>query len=190
MGIVEKSNIDQTGCKSLSGLTKKIFWGFGMGCGMATMFGLIFLGVFSRVVPHPPNWTAMNAIAVFGICYLGNLRSCLIAVFCPLLMTDMVLGFHSTMLFVYFSLGVISVMGYWLKPTYSLLPLACLVFFAITNAGAWLVDSMYPKTVGGLVACYVAGIPFLVNDLIGTMVYGSVLFGWAILCTKKTSIKI
>ena len=36
---------------------------------------------------------------------------------------------------------------------------------------------MYPQTGAGLVAAYVAGIPFFQNTLLGTLFYSAVLFG-------------
>ena len=36
---------------------------------------------------------------------------------------------------------------------------------------------MYPQTGSGLVACYVAGLPFYRNDLISTALLCSLLFG-------------
>jgi hypothetical protein len=36
---------------------------------------------------------------------------------------------------------------------------------------------MYPLTAGGLVACYVAAIPFFQNTLAGDLFYSGLLFG-------------
>ena len=36
---------------------------------------------------------------------------------------------------------------------------------------------MYPKTMEGLVACYVAGLPFFRNALVGDIGYAALLFG-------------
>ena len=43
-------------------------------------------------------------------------------------------------------------------------------FFAWTNFGVWLMDGMYPATLDGLVASYVAGLPFLRTMLLGNLV--------------------
>ncbi len=55
--------------------------------------------------------------------------------------------------------------------------MASVLFFIITNFGAWLVGNLYPKTLAGLVSCYVAAIPFFRNTLLGDAVYTLVLFG-------------
>jgi hypothetical protein len=51
------------------------------------------------------------------------------------------------------------------------------LFFLITNFGVWLGSSMYPQTGAGLIATYVAGIPFFQNTVLGTLFYSSVMFG-------------
>ena len=51
------------------------------------------------------------------------------------------------------------------------------LFFLVTNFGAWLGDPMYPQTAAGLVAAYVAGIPFFQWTVLGTLFYSALLFG-------------
>jgi hypothetical protein len=51
------------------------------------------------------------------------------------------------------------------------------VFFVVTNFGVWVFGSRYPKTAAGLLACYVAAIPFFQNTLAGDALYTAVLFG-------------
>lgn len=43
-------------------------------------------------------------------------------------------------------------------------------FFAWTNFGVWLMDGIYPATLEGLLASYVAGLPFLRTMLLGNLV--------------------
>lgn len=154
---------------------------------MVRILGFIILGMMSRLLPHPPNFTAFNAIALFSICSFGNLGFSFFTAFSTMLISDLVFGFHSSMVFVYFSFGLIVLMGYGLKAkrtlmrTIFLLIASSFLFFMITNFGVWLDGSMYPKTLLGLEACYVAGIPFLVNDLMGTLLYGGVLYAISIL---------
>jgi hypothetical protein len=51
------------------------------------------------------------------------------------------------------------------------------LFFVVTNFGAWATGMLYPLTWEGLVACYVAAIPFFGNTLAGDLVYTGLLFG-------------
>jgi uncharacterized protein DUF6580 len=50
-------------------------------------------------------------------------------------------------------------------------------FFGVTNFGVWAFGSLFPKTAAGLLACYVAAIPFFKNTLVGDAIYTAVLFG-------------
>ncbi|MCB0616429.1 MAG: hypothetical protein KDC75_24085, partial [Phaeodactylibacter sp.] len=54
---------------------------------------------------------------------------------------------------------------------------ASVLFFLVTNFGAWMADPRYPKTIAGLMAAYGAGIPFFWNTLLGDLFYVGVLFG-------------
>jgi hypothetical protein len=49
-------------------------------------------------------------------------------------------------------------------------------FFLLSNYAVWAGAGMYPKTLGGLVACFVAALPFYRNDLISTALVAGVAF--------------
>lgn len=49
-------------------------------------------------------------------------------------------------------------------------------FFAISNFAVWVVWNMYPKNLGGLAACYLAGIPFFRNELVSDVLFTAVMF--------------
>jgi Family of unknown function (DUF6580) len=55
--------------------------------------------------------------------------------------------------------------------------LGALQFFLITNFGVWAFLNSYPRTGGGLAACYLAGVPFFWNTLAGDALYATLLFG-------------
>lgn len=147
-------------------------------------FGLIFLGIMSRLLPHLPNFTAMNAIALFSTCFLGGLSVSFFTVYASLLLGHFVFGLDQSAGYVYFSLGLMIFMGRIFEPRKStfkaLLLMACstLLFFIVTNFGVWSAGSIYPKSAAGLQACYLAALPFLMNDLMGTFFYGGALFMW------------
>ena len=52
-----------------------------------------------------------------------------------------------------------------------------LLFFVVTNFATWLGSSMYPQNAAGLLAAYVAGIPFFQWTVLGTLFYAGLLFG-------------
>ncbi|MEI7907009.1 MAG: DUF6580 family putative transport protein, partial [Bacteroidota bacterium] len=51
------------------------------------------------------------------------------------------------------------------------------LFFVVTNFGVWQSGTFYPMTMGGLVECYAAAVPFFRNALVGDVFYVTVLFG-------------
>jgi hypothetical protein len=55
--------------------------------------------------------------------------------------------------------------------------LSSIAFFLLSNYGVWASTNMYPKDFSGLITCYVAGLPFFKNTLMGDLVYSGVLFG-------------
>jgi hypothetical protein len=55
--------------------------------------------------------------------------------------------------------------------------LSSLTFFLVTNFVVWAGWDLYPKTAAGLLACYVAGIPFFGWSLLGDVFYVTLFFG-------------
>ena len=140
---------------------------------------IIFLA-FSRLIPHPPNFTPVGAMALLAGAFSKDFKLALLIPLIAMLLSDAVIGFHSSMMFVYGAV-VIIVIGshYWLKqislPSLSLAAvISALVFFAITNFGAWLSHDMYPHTVSGLGQAYIAGIPFFKNTLLSNVLFTAV----------------
>jgi hypothetical protein len=58
-------------------------------------------------------------------------------------------------------------------------------FFLITNFGVWMLLNSYPKTLAGLVACYIAGLPLFWNTLAGDALFSALLFG-ALFLAERT----
>ena len=143
---------------------------------------IIILAAFTRIIPHPPNFTPIIAIGLFGGAYLKNKRWALLLPVGAMLLADVFLGFHGTMIWVYGSLMIITTLGFLLKRGVTLRNGAIatiggsLLFFLVTNFGVWASGSFYPKNVEGLISCYVAGIPFLGNTLGGSIFYSSLMF--------------
>lgn len=54
---------------------------------------------------------------------------------------------------------------------------AAVLFFLVTNAGAWWMSPQYTKDVSGLLASYAAGVPFFHNTVVSQLLFGGVLFG-------------
>jgi hypothetical protein len=53
---------------------------------------------------------------------------------------------------------------------------ASTAYFVISNFGVWLAWGIYPHTREGLVACYVAALPYYRTSSLSTLVGGAILF--------------
>ena len=143
----------------------------------------IALAAASRLLPHPPDFTPLAAMALFGGAYFSDRRVAFAVPCIALLLSDLVLGLHGMMPFVYLGFGVTVLIGMALRGKVRVLPVAgaaiasSVLFFIVTNFGVWLVGDMYPRDVGGLVLCYIAAIPFFQYSLVGDFVYTGLLFG-------------
>ena len=138
---------------------------------------LIALGVAGRLLPHPPNFTPMAAIALFaGFIFVKRYMAIVAVVLTMLLCDYFAFGslsanwFGSKSMFVVYlallfpivfknflqrKLGVLRVAGAALASS--------TVFFIATNFAVWAFSPMYAKTFEGLVLCYTMAIPFFQN---------------------------
>lgn len=154
------------------------------------LVAMILAGAASRLIPHPPNVASITAVALFGGAYLTDKRLSLIVPLAALFLSDLILGFYSHMEVVYGSFLLVVCLGFWLQRKRSALRIAgaaiasSVIFFVITNFGVWAFSSLYPKTAAGLLACYLAAIPFFQNTLVGDALYTAVLFGGFALAEK------
>jgi hypothetical protein len=144
---------------------------------------LILLAAALRIAPHPWNFTPVGAMALFSGAVLKDRR---LAFFFPLLALffgDIFIGFHKLIPIVYASFLVNVAIGLWLRdrrtiPRITLATLfGAIQFFLVTNFAAWQFLGSYPHTASGLVACYIAGVPFFWNTLAGDALYAAILFG-------------
>ncbi len=156
-----------------------------------TLLGITLSAAAMRLLPHPPNMTPIAAMALFGGAYFTTKRTAFLVPLAAMYLSDLALGFfihdfglfHWFMPFVYASFVMTVCLGLLVR--HRLTPLtiggaalmSSVLFFIVTNFGVWLVGNFYPKTVAGLVSCYVAAIPFFRNTLVGDAAYTLVLFG-------------
>jgi len=136
-----------------------------------------------RLVPHPPNFSPIDAMALFSGAYLGRRGIAFVAPLAALVLSDLVLGFYHGVATVYATVALIVVIGWWLSSKRTPLRIGAaaimssVTFFVITNFGMWLFSGFYPVTYAGLVACYTAAIPFFQNTVAGDLFYSMLLFG-------------
>lgn len=158
--------------------------------------GFIVLAVLSRILPHPYNFTPLGAIALFGAAYFTDKKWALIIPLVAMWISDLILnnfifsaffdGFtllNWGMVSVYGSIILIALLGMKFLRKVTIPRVlgsaigASVIFFIVTNFGAWLTSPMYPLNLGGLIASYTAAIPFFHNTLAGDIVYCTTLFG-------------
>jgi len=154
---------------------------------------VIFVLAIFRLLPHWPNVSPVAAMALFGGAYFTDKKMAFIVPFAALILSDLIIGLHNSMLFVYVGFALTVMVGFWLKNriTISTTAIAMLfssvLFFLLTNFGAWLTTGIYAKSAEGLMQAYVAGIPFFQNSLLGNGVYAVVIFGGYYLLQRNFS---
>jgi hypothetical protein len=147
------------------------------------LIGLILGCVLSRLIPHPFNFSPIESVALFAGAYLGSRVLAIGVPLVAMLIADLFLGFHGGMPVVYACIALMAIAGGYLGRNVSVLRVAAfglcsaVFFFLVTNFSVWLGSGMYPLTLEGLIACYVAAIPFFHNQLAGVAVYCTLLFG-------------
>ncbi len=144
---------------------------------------IIVLAVLSRFLPFPPNVAPVAAIALFGGAYFSNKGLAFLIPIGVMLLSDLIIGLHSTLLFVYVAFALIVGIGILLGKKISPLRIAgasvagSVLFYLLTNFGVWLVSPYYPFTFEGLMASYTMAIPFFHYTLLGDLFYTTAIFG-------------
>lgn len=162
----------------------------------SVLFSLVIAAVLTRFLPHPPNMTAVTALALFaGQKFESKLQATVLPLL-VLFLSDLVIGFHPTMFFVYGAFALISVLSIYAFDFKTKLAslgsvfAASTAFFLISNFGVWITSTMYAKTTEGLVTCYLMGLPFFQNQVFGDLFYSAALFGgYAFLWDKVVRVK-
>jgi hypothetical protein len=145
--------------------------------------GMILLAAASRLIPHPPNFSPIAALALFGGAQFADKRLAFLVPLAAMFLSDMILELHSLIPVIYGSFALIVCLGFWLRRRQNVRAIGgaaivgALLFFVLTNFGVWAMGQMYPKTPAGLLNCYVAAIPFFQNTLLSNLFYSALLFG-------------
>ncbi|MBE9564183.1 MAG: hypothetical protein IMF17_02980 [Proteobacteria bacterium] len=160
---------------------------------LITLSAIIFALAIFRLLPHLPNVSPIAAMALFGGAYFSDKRVAFIIPFVALFLSDLILGLHNSMIFVYAGFGLTVAIGLLMKNRVTLtntsfaVVASSVLFFLLTNFGAWMTSGLYAKTVAGLMQAYAAGIPFFQNSLLGNLVFAAVIFGGYHLLQKNVA---
>ena len=144
---------------------------------------LILLAVASRLLPHPPNFAPITAVALFG----GALLPGPTGLWLPLAamaISDVFIGFHGLIPVTWGAFFVIALLGgRRLSHSMGLASLggvtvgSSVFFFLVTNFAVWMEGFLYPRTIEGLSSAYVAATPFFRNTLLGDLFFTGAIFG-------------
>jgi len=154
-------------------------------------FSVLALLVASRLIPHPPNFTPVIAIAVMCSYFFKNKYISLSVLFLSMFLSDVFIGFYQNMYVVYLSLLLIVYFFSIVKNkiTSKNLFIFCfigsLIFFLVSNFGVWAFGGMYEKNFDGLIYCYFLAIPFFTNTFLSTVFFSYVALFSYNGCYKK-----
>lgn len=158
----------------------------------------VLIGIVSRLLPHPPNFTPLTAIALFSGTYLTR-KTALLIPLTTMIFSDLILKNYydlPVMASVYGSFLAIALLGLWLKnhKRWGIIGattiLSSLLFFTITNFAVWAFTPWYAKNLSGLTQCYLLALPFLKNTLLGDIFYTGCLFGFYELAVVRLKEKL
>ena len=158
--------------------------------------GFIIVAALSRIIPHPYNFAPMGAMSIFGAAYFSDKKFSFLVPLFAMFVSDL---FVNNLLYANFYGGftLFTPGFYWMYGAIALIVLAgifllkkvntktviagslsaSVIFFLVTNFGAWLGNPVYPQGIEGLFMSYAAGIPFFHYTVIGDLFYSGVMFG-------------
>ncbi len=146
------------------------------------LVALVVFGVTCRFLfSGLPNFAPVGALALFAGASFTDKRIALVLPLVVMLLTDWMIGMHSSILFVYFGMVLYVAFGSWAGDRLQLsrlIPatlLGSICFFIVTNLGSFF--AFYPTTWQGLLDCYAMALPFFRNTLAGDFFFGAILFG-------------
>ena len=161
---------------------------------------LILILALARLIPHPPNFTPIIAVAIMSGYFFRNIYLSFTVLLVSMLLADLFIGFYGNMLFVYSSLFLIVYIFFKISEKINFKNLfiysffGSLIFFIISNFGVWALgspgvyDIAYEKNLSGLVQCYILAIPFFGNTFLSTLIFAyPAIFIYKSLTTRSSS---
>lgn len=154
----------------------------------------IIIFVFLRIIPHPPNYSPILAYALLLAATTKTTAQAITLLLTALIASDITIqilynlslsqsqGFFSGTPWLYLINIYLLCLSRFIRNGYTATTIIIttitmsLLFYFTTNFYVWLSSNYYEKSVVGLIACYIAAIPFFINNLIGNMVYTTAFF--------------
>jgi len=150
---------------------------------------LVLVGAVSRLLHLPPNIAAVTGVTILAGYAISNKWVAVLVPVAAMALADIFLGWYPGVLFTYVGMAAgVFIARALLHP---LTPvrligttfLSSLTFFVLSNLGTWA-EGWYGYTLDGLVACYVAAIPFWQNSLIADFTSTALVFGLFLLARR------
>ena len=144
---------------------------------------LILSLAFIRLLPHAPNFTPIIAISIYAGIKFNNKYLALLVPLVSMIISDLFIGFHSSIFVVYFALSICVLFGTFIQNKLNILngvigiSGGVLSFYLITNFAVWYGSGMYALDFNGLITCYIMALPFLQNTILSSAIYGIAAFG-------------
>jgi len=147
---------------------------------------IIAISIATRLLPHPPNFTPIAALALFAGVYASRISKWyLLLPLGAMLLSDLFIGFYEwkIMALVYASFLIIAVSGLLIRKykNFGTVVLGSLgsaiLFYLTTNFAVWAFTGMYAPTFEGLMLSYSMALPFFKFTIAGNLVYAGLFFG-------------
>jgi len=164
--------------------------------GPLVLAAMILLAALSRLLPHPPNFSPIEAVALFGGAFFAHRAWAVVVPLLAMLISDLALGLvnggiyldyftNAHFIAIYASIVACTVLGFALRGRASGTRVlgaslaGSVLFFLATNFATWLaaMPDKGDACASGLSACYIAGLPFFQWTVLGTLFYAAILFG-------------
>ena len=159
------------------------------------IFVLILLGIGSRLIPHPPNLTAIGAVGLFLGAYSRKKNMLFIVPLITMFISDLCLfylqgkAFPGAIIYLcllaYIPIGSTIIKKIQIKSVIIGSLFGATFFYIVSNFSVWVSSGgIHPYTynIVGLINCYTAAIPFYMNSIVGNFLWCSILFGAYELC--------
>jgi len=143
---------------------------------------IVFAAII-RLIPHPPNFAPITAMALFGGVYFKNRKLAYTIPLIAMIISDIFLGFYSISIFVYASFIAITFICTIIKNiNIANIFLSSLLFFIVTNLGVWFLG--YPLTIEGFLTCFTLALPFFGYTIAGDLFF-CLLFKYSFKTVEK-----
>lgn len=164
---------------------------------------MILTAAFCRLIPHPPNFAPIGAMALFGAAHFRTKWAALLVPMAALLLSDIAVNnllyanyyksftvFYDGFGWIYGATALTVLLGFLIMRKVNPATVAgggivaSILFFLVTNFGSWAAGTAlapggvaYAGDISGLISAYVAGIPFFGGTVAGNLFYAALMFG-------------